>query len=467
MRCSPISAVRQQGWSEAQAARQVLAALNQQLFRRQRSGQRIPQLNAGLLLLQAGDAHFLQAGAIGLLRDQDGVLHSLVGRDGLQLGAQAELALVQHRLPLSPGQVLLLAPQPLLAVGDLQGFRDGCVALSGEGLPALLAPWLGAPGAAMCLLSGAVDNSAPATVREQWPAVPATVGMRLDGWTLLEACPYGPPGRLYRAREDGGREGLLWLAEQAADEAFWQREWALRRSPVVSLPQVLSPHQPRRHAFLLLEAPPADVQSLSDWTAAHGSPEATALLVLLDQLIAAVRALQRRGMQGLWLDPRCILVNPQGQLLLLPEQAALLPGVPRQRLPVEAIPLAPELRGSGAVDGRADQFALAALVYWLLGGRWPEVACAGTGESTRYVPLASFMAGLPAGWDGVLARALAPQPAARFTALSEWRQALHQPLGLKPVARAQAPRQAWRLALVGALLLQVGLGLWFSLLGGP
>ncbi|NQD97062.1 protein kinase, partial [Pseudomonas sp. CrR25] len=36
-RCTP------QGWSETQAARQVLAALNQQLYWRQRSGRSSPQ----------------------------------------------------------------------------------------------------------------------------------------------------------------------------------------------------------------------------------------------------------------------------------------------------------------------------------------------------------------------------------------------------------------------------------------
>ncbi|WP_439859843.1 protein kinase [Pseudomonas sp. MBLB4136] len=459
-RCTP------QGWSEAQAARQVLAALNQQLFRRQRSGQPIPQLNAGLLLLQEGDAQFLQVGAIGLLRYHNGVLHRLAGRDGMQLGMQAELALVQHSLALGPGQTLLLAPQPLLAVSNLQGFRDDCATLSGEQLAAQLAPWLRAPGAAMLLRAGAAASLPPATAREQWPVPLVTVGMQLDGWTLLEACAFGPPGRLFRAREEGGREALLWLAEQAADEAFWQREWALRRSPVASLPQVLSPRRPRRHAFLVFEAPPPGLCSLTDWIAAHGRPDAVALLALLDPLIAAVRALQRRGMQGLWLDPRSILVDALGQVLLLPEQAALLPGVPRQRLPADVVPLAPELRGAGPADGRADQFALAALVYWLLGGRWPEMARVGAGRATAYVPLASFVAGLPTGWDGVLARALAPQPAARFTALSELRQALQQPLQQANPARVRTPRRGWRLALLGALVLQLGLGLWLSLLGG-
>ncbi|MEX6503441.1 protein kinase [Pseudomonas zhanjiangensis] len=461
-RCTPA------GWSEAQAARQVLAALNQQLYWRQRSGRSIAQLDAGLLLLQEGEAQFLQAGAMGLLRCQAGSLHSLVGREGLQLGLQAELALMQYSLPLSPGEVLLLAPQPLLAVADLQAFRAGCLGLTANGLPDLLAPLLGAPGAATLLLTGTSDaGPAPPVVREQWPALSeARVGMQVDGWTLLADCSFGPPGRLFRGRDERGREALLWFAEAAADEAFWQREWALRRSPVASLPQVLSAYRPRRHAFLLFEPPVAGTRSLADWAAAHGPLDGQALLALLEQLIAGVRALQRRGMQGLWLSPRHILIDEGGRLLLIPEHAALLPGVPREPLPAEAIPLAPELRGGQPVDGRADQFALAALAYWLLSGQWPEVARPEGGAGSRYVPLASFSVHLPAGWDGVLARALAPQPAARFEALSEFQQALRQPLQHAPQSpRPRGGPAIWKLALLGVLLLQLGLGLYLSLLG--
>jgi hypothetical protein len=427
----------------------------------------VPRLDAGLLLLQGGDAQFLQAGAVGLLQHKGGCLQCLPGREDLQLGMQAELALVQHSLPLSEGEALLLAPQPLLGVADLDAFRAGCQTLAVASMPALLAPWLKAPGAAALLLPGAAASLSPTAPREQWPALAeAVTGMQVDGWTLLGECPFGPPGRLFRARDESAREALLWLAEQAADEVFWQREWALRRSPVASLPRVLSPHRPRRHAFMLFEPPAAELCSLVDWVAAHGPVDGATLLALLDQAIAAVRALQRRGMQGLWLSPRNILISAGGRLLLLPEHAALLPGVPRQQLPVEAIPLAPELRSGQRVDGRADQFALAALAYWLICGQWPEIACPEGGSPSRYVPLASFTAHLPAGWDGVLARALAPQPAARFEALSEFRQALQEPLAHPPVpARLNLRTQPWRLALLGALVIQLGFGLWLSLLG--
>jgi hypothetical protein len=192
--------------------------------------------------------------------------------------------------------------------------------------------------------------------------------------------------------------------------------------------------------------------------------EGVTVLVLLEQLIAAVRGLQRRGMQGLWLDPRNILVDDGGRVLLLPEHAALLPGVAQQPLPEQAVPLAPEARGGGALDGRADQFALAALAYWLICGRWPEVAQVDAGNNCRYVPLAQFKLRVPEGWDGVLARALAPKAEARFEALSEFQHALRQPLLQQSASalRGRRYRQHWQLSAIGVLVV-LGMGLWLSL----
>ena len=463
LHCTPAA------WTPAQAARQGLAVLNQQLYRQRRSGQQLGEVHAALLLVQAGEAQLLQAGAVGLLRYQGGSLENLAGRAGLQLGAQAELALLQHRLPLQHGQCLLLAPQALLDVADMQSVREACGALCEAGPQPLLAPLLRAPGAVALVLPGTLVADPVAAEPARWPAVSeARPGLQLDGWTLLAACAYGPPGRLFHAEDEQGRRALLCLAARDADEAYWQREWAMRRSPVSSLARVMSSARPRRHAFSLLAAPPTGTRSLQDWAAAHGPLDAASLLALLEQLIVAVRALQRRGMQGLWLDPRNILVDEGGRLQLWVEHAALLPGVPRQPLPADAQPLAPELRAGRAVDGRADQFALAALAYWLFCGRWPEVALADAPAACNYLPLAHFSAQVPAGWDGVLARALAPRAEARFEALSEFQQALHKPWQHRLSTSRRSPRAqwGWRMGLVVVLGLQLLSALWLSLLLG-
>ncbi|WP_070333156.1 protein kinase [Pseudomonas aeruginosa] len=452
-----------EGWPEAQAARQVLASLNMQLYRRRREGEPgVLELAAGLLLVHAGGVHFLQCGAVGLLRYRQGSLQRL-GGSGQPLGSSAELALVQHNLTQVAGEPLLLAPQPLLEVADLRALGERCAGLATGRLEGVLQPLLHAPGAVALVLPGALEGAPAAPRHTGWPALGAACpGDCVDGWTLQAACAFGPPGRLFRACDEQGREALLLLAAVDADEAFWQREWALRRCRAESLPRVLSSPRLRRHAFQLFAPPRWPMRSLLDWAPAHLPLEPQCALVLLEQLIDAVRALQRRGVQGLWLAPRQILLDEGGRLLFLPEAAAILPGVARQALPADSVPLAPELCRGEALDGRADQFALAALFYWLLCGRWPSIACPESDGGCRYEPLGERQADLPVGWDGVLARALAPRPEARFEALSEFWLALQKPLAHPQ--RVFAPRRLQR-GVLALVLLLAGAALLVGLAG--
>ena len=78
----------------------------------------------------------------------------------------------------------------------------------------------------------------------------------------------------------------------------------------------------------------------------------------------------------------------------------------------------------------------------------------------------SFGVHVPQGWDGVLARALAPQPQARFDALSEFQLALQQPLqARRSQALRRLPLQPARLAVLGLVTLPLLLGLLLSLGG--
>ena len=439
--CSP------EGWTEAQALRQVLASLNMQQFRRARAGQPLAGLAAGILLVQGAQAHFLRCGNVGLLRYRDGELQALPGREDGHLGEQAELTLTQHNLALHPGEALLLAPQPLLEVIDRRPLLAGLAEVAEADLEALLAPLLAAPGAAALVVPQRLVASVSLTIPAGWPAPPVLqAGIELEGWQLLEACPYGPEGRLFLARHRDGREAWLLAATRAADQVFWLGEWALRGCKVASLPEVLSPRAPRQHAYQLFARPPGRWRSLADWRGAWRKPAPAELLALLRQLVEALRALQRRGVRGVWVSPRQVLVNERGRLLLLPELAASIPGCPRQALPEGVLPLAPELRRGEALDSRAEQFVVAAYAYWLASGRWPELALPNAGAVARYQPLAELGVDPPPGWDGCLARALAPEPEGRFEALSELEQALENGL-----AQARLPAQGWRRwAVVGA-----------------
>lgn len=80
----------------------------------------------------------------------------------------------------------------------------------------------------------------------------------------------------------------------------------------------------------------------------------------------------------------------------------------------------------------------------------------------RYEPLGERQADLPVGWDGVLARALAPRPEGRFEALSEFWLALQKPLAHPQ--RVFAPRRLQR-GVLALVLLLAGAALLVGLAG--
>jgi serine/threonine-protein kinase len=98
---------------------------------------------------------------------------------------------------------------------------------------------------------------------------------------------------------------------------------------------------------------------------------------------------------------------------------------------------APEQIQGMAVDGRADQYALACTAFELLSGQPPfrrhEAAAVIWAQMTERPPsLTSRRADLPHAADAVLAKALAKRPEARYPTCREFAGALRAALGLAP-----------------------------------
>ena len=97
--------------------------------------------------------------------------------------------------------------------------------------------------------------------------------------------------------------------------------------------------------------------------------------------------------------------------------------------------IAPEQVQGGQVDGRADQYALACTAFELLSGSPPfrgmeGIALAHAQLTEPPPPLTSRQAGLPAGIDLVMAKAMAKSPADRYPTCRAFADALREALGL-------------------------------------
>jgi serine/threonine protein kinase len=98
---------------------------------------------------------------------------------------------------------------------------------------------------------------------------------------------------------------------------------------------------------------------------------------------------------------------------------------------------APEQISGAAVDGRADQYALACVAYTLLAGRvlFERDQAMATLYAHLFKPpprVTKLRPDLPAAADEVLARALAKEPRARYDGCGAFSDALRQALGLGP-----------------------------------
>ncbi len=108
--------------------------------------------------------------------------------------------------------------------------------------------------------------------------------------------------------------------------------------------------------------------------------------------------------------------------------------------------MAPEQATGGALDGRADEYALAVVAFELLSGRVPFIADSPLAVLHQQVtapppPLSTVLPGSPAAADAVLAKALAKKAEERYASCGAFVRALGEALGV-PSAAATAPQPA-------------------------
>lgn len=165
----------------------------------------------------------------------------------------------------------------------------------------------------------------------------------------------------------------------------------------------------------------------------------------LASIASALDYAHARGVLHRDVKPANVLVDASGSLLLADfglakntavsselTAAGMVIGTPAYMAPEQAI--------GRPVDARADQYALGVLAFELLTGRTPfrsESPFAVLDKHLREAPPppSSFVVGLPAGVDAVLAKALAKQPADRFETCREMVEALAGALGASMPAR--------------------------------
>ncbi|UCH52627.1 MAG: bifunctional protein-serine/threonine kinase/phosphatase [Pseudomonadota bacterium] len=275
------------------------------------------------------------------------------------------------------------------------------------------------------------------------------VGEVIDGFRLVEIVSDGRYSRLFRAEDSQvKREVILKFphprvaAEAAYRRAFVREAWVASqvRSPfvgeVIELP---AGRQTRLYSVMPYYAGTTLEQRLTQ-TRPVSLEEGVRIGIALGK---AVYALNRRNIIHRDIKPENVLITDSDEVRLVDLGVARLPGLEDD--PGDAIPgtpsyMAPELFAGQAGDERSDVYALGVTLFRTFsGGQYPygEIEAFSHPRFSKRAPLARYRSDLPAWLDGLLARAVSVDPAARHGDAMELALELERDLAHGPRVIAQ------------------------------
>jgi len=285
---------------------------------------------------------------------------------------------------------------------------------------------------------------------------------RVGRYEILDELGRGATGIVYRARDPSiGRLLAIKTIRLASlgdpEEARRLRE-RLRREAhsagILSHPGIVVVYdvgQEGELAYIAMELVPG--RSLEAWLKAGQPLDRQLILSVLRQAAAALDYAHKKGVVHRDIKPANILIGEDGAAKITDFGVAKISSSEQLTMTgtVLGTPnyMSPEQIQGKAVDGRADQFALAVIAYEILTGQTPFLADSLTAVLYKIVavePRAAHEVNPRLPWAAslVLGRALAKKPEDRYPSCGEFVSALERALESKQdwQAAARAPAEA-------------------------
>ena len=281
------------------------------------------------------------------------------------------------------------------------------------------------------------------------------VGRVFAGYRIESVIGRGAMGTVYLAEDERlqRKVALKVLApELVHQDAFWQR--FLRETRIATAldhPHVVPVYDAgdaEGTPFLAMRyVEGSDLRAL---LRRAGPLEPRRALAIVAQVARALDAAHARGLVHRDVKPGNVLIAEDEHAYLADFGVSVELDAPRAHpgSPVGTVAyLAPEQIEGATVDGRADQYALACVLFECVCGEPPftradsDMAVLWAHLEDEPRPLGELRPGLPAALDGVLAKALAKDPRARFATCQAFADAAMEALGesaaLPPALAAQ------------------------------
>ncbi|MBU1352443.1 MAG: protein kinase [Gammaproteobacteria bacterium] len=274
---------------------------------------------------------------------------------------------------------------------------------------------------------------------------PLSPRMQFEGYTIVRELHASSRSHVHLTVDDAtGQQVVIktpsvdLAAEKDYLDRFVLEEWVARRIHSPHVLRAASSERPRQHVYVAMEF--VEGQTLGQWMTDHPQPGLDAVRSLVAQIGKGLQAFHAREMLHQDIRPENLLIDRSGTVKLIDfgsvHVAGLAEGTGATRADAIAGTLqytAPEYFVGGEGDARSDLFSLAVLTYQMLTGQLPyglqvvRLRSPAQLKQLRYVPVRHLRPELPAWLDGVLHKALQPQPVKRQEAVSEFLQDLQSP----------------------------------------
>jgi len=465
--CTPES------WSVKTAGQRVLAAANSWLHaQNRRSEYRYDQdrgyaCTLSALVLKSATAHLFHVGDSRIYRiagqsleqmteDHRVVVSSEVSYLGRAMGVVPHVEIDCRELPVEPGDVFLLATDGVYGHVDAE-FLISTIDRHSDDLDraARIA-------VEEAMRRGSTDNLTLQIVRidavpdadagdlfhrlSDLPLPPLLEpGTEFEGYRILRELHASSRSHVYLA-QDSSDSSAVALKVPAIDRRndrahlhrFLMEEWIARR---LNSAHVLKPPpqgRPRRHLYVVTEY--VEGQTLTQWMRGRPYPDLPTVRAIVEQIGKGLQAFHRLEMLYQDLRPDNVMIDGTGTVKIVDFGSVLVPGI------LETMPdadrgeilgtlqyTAPEyLLGEGGTPA-SDLYALGVIAYQMLTGRLPYGADAATATTRARQRKLVYRTALddrsetPAWIDGVLRKAVHPDPAKRYRELSEFLYDLRHP----------------------------------------
>lgn len=464
-------------WSVKKSAHKVLSAANGWLHAQTRQRQHPDQprdadrgyvCTMTVMVLKATTAHILHIGDARIYRLRGGAMEQLtddhrvwISRDksylGRALGLAPHLEVDYHTQPLEAGDVFLLATDGVyehINARDMAQAVDAHPDALDQAARQLIR---------LALERGSDDNLTVQIVRVDalpprradeigryslnLPCPPLlAAGMEFEGFHIQDELRASHRSHVYLARDIASGEPVVLKIpslDMRHDPAYLERllteEWIARRIDSRHVVRAWPMPRPRRYLYTVSEYLPG--HTLAQWMADNPRPGLEQAVTIIEQIARGLQAFHRLEIVHQDLRPDNILIAEDGLAKIIDLGSTRTAGLLDRAAPDEDEPTmlgtaqyaAPEIFLGEAGTTRSDLYSLAAMLYQMLSGRLPYGAEVGRARSRaaqrrlRYASVLDRDRELPAWIDGVLSRALHPDPAARTAELSEFTHALRHP----------------------------------------